>query len=129
MNTELTITKGQALVFVGPQGGGKTTLATQLAQKHGAFVEIDAHQLDNDSMLSSILDGEPDTVIVEGLPRRQKTLHSLKAMLTCDTVAIRPPYKNPRQVKAPNFIFCSSDMDALKGIDGNRRFRVVPVGI
>lgn len=123
-----TLTKGQALVLVGPQGCGKTTMASQIAQKHGSFIRIDDFELENEHLLAAALSGEPDTVIVEGMPAKEETLCRLKTMLTNDTITIRTAGQEPRLVKSPNFIFCSGDIEPVPGVDISRRFFVVRMG-
>lgn len=118
----ITLTKGQALVLVGPQGCGKTTMAERIAKKHGSFIRIDSCELDH--ALAAAISSEPDTVIAEGLPSNEAALVRVKSLITANEVAIKLPLQKPRMVKAPNFIFCTGSADPIPHIDG-RRFFVV----
>jgi len=126
-NSSYTITKGEALVLVGPQGCGKTLLALQIAKQHGTVTEISAAELEDNRQLRELLDREYNTVVVDGLPARQETLSKIKTLLTSESVANRGPYSTPRMVKTPNFIFCTGSDQPIPGGDCNRRFRVVRV--
>lgn len=126
-NSSYTITKGEALVLVGPQGCGKTLLAQQIAKQYGTVAEISAAELEDSRQFRYLLDREHDTVIVEGVPTRQVTQAKIKTLLTNDTIANRRPGSVPRMVKSPKFIFCSGNDQAVPGIDDTRRFRVVRV--
>ena len=44
---EYAFKQGMALVIVGPQGCGKTTLARKIAEQHGTFVETNAYELES----------------------------------------------------------------------------------
>lgn len=123
----ITLTKGQALVLVGPQGCGKTIMSERIAKKHGSFIRIDSCELDHDHALAAAISSEPDTVIVEGLPSNETALVRVKSLITANEVAIRLPGQKPRTVKAPNFIFCSGAADPIPHID-HRRFFVVRMG-
>lgn len=125
---EHQLTRGCALVLTGPQGCGKTILARKIAEAHGSWREIDAMKLDLPFDLGAALDGEPNTLIVEGFPEDDEGLRRVKSMLTSEMLLANRKYQSPKHVKAPHFIFCSGDVDALKLGQDDRRFRVVRVG-
>jgi len=128
MNMEHELKHGQALVITGPQGCGKTTLARKIAEKHGRFVEAEAHQLETHRGLNDLLASEPSTVICDGLPESEDMQARLKALITGDTVKVDRKQGAPKMVKAPNFIFCTGDADPLPMAAADRRFRVVQLG-
>lgn len=120
------IERGLALVLVGPQGCGKSLLARKLAADAGSFVEIDVDDLE--SPFTDYLADEPATCIVDGFPRTHHTRERLKAMISSPTAPLDRKGM-PRQFrKAPNFIFCTSDADALRLHPNERLFRVVRMG-
>lgn len=127
MKDSYTITPGEALVLVGPQGCGKSMLARQIAKQYGTVAEVSAAELEDSRQFRDLLDREHNIVIVDGVPTRQVTQAKIKTLLSYDTVANRRPGSVPRMVKSPKFIFCSGNDQPVPGIDDTRRFRVVHV--
>ena len=121
------IEKGRALVLVGPQGGGKTKLARKLAAATGSYRELDARDLESNSRFWPVLEQEPATCIVDGLPQGEDVLQRLKAMLTNTETVVCRKHGGPKRVRSPNFIFCTSDPEPLKHLEG-RRFHIVHMG-
>ena len=120
------LTKSQALVLTGPQGSGKTTLARDIAGRCGTFAEISVDDLIGHFGLGRALAAEPDTLIVEKMPRA--LLGKIKAFLGKDTIQCNQKYKAPRQVKRPNFILCINESDLPHWIASDPCFRVVRMG-
>jgi len=121
---EYTLQKGCALVLVGSQGCGKSTLARKIAAAYGSFVEVDATSLEGPFGLGRVLEDEPQVVIVNDLPDLRKELVDLKTLIDNDQVLCHRKGKQPKAVKSPHFIFCTGDASALRDT-GTRRFFVV----
>ena len=123
---EHQLTRGQALVIIGPQGSGKTTLAREIAAKHGSKVlEVCAHDLAGRFGIDNLLANNPDVIICEEFPIDAAARAKLKDLITSDTVTVNRKYQPPIKVRSPHLIFCSSGAEFLTEHD--RRYRVVSV--
>ncbi|HEY3432524.1 MAG TPA: DUF5906 domain-containing protein [Rhodocyclaceae bacterium] len=122
---EHELKQGQALVIVGAQGSGKTTLARKIAERYGSFIEVSADRLESHQGLNDLLAHAKQTVIVEGFPENKEQQCWLKALITTPTIKVEKKYGVAETVKVPNFIFCTSDADPLPKIEPGRRFRVI----
>lgn len=124
----------QALVLVGPPGCGKTTLATMLAAESGSFVKAEYWQVTNKRELSTLLQSEPRTVIVEDLNPLNPTLaidgrlQILKELITSSTTEIQSKGSPVRDVRTPTYIFCTGEAVPFAQEMSNRRFTVVHMG-
>jgi ABC-type phosphate/phosphonate transport system ATPase subunit len=123
----IDIERGRALVLTGPEGCGKSRLARQLASKHGSFVEISAYTLASPFDFGNALANEPQTLIVEDIPRDARSLQLVKSMLTSERVQCDRKGLEPKFVRSPNFIFCTNDANPFIGHD-DRRFAVFQMG-
>lgn len=114
--------RGTALVIVGPQGCGKSTLAQTIAKRRGKHQEIETgpgwgfH-------LRDALNGRVDVLIVDGVPG-QVELVDIKCMMTNSQIQVRPPYASRAEARpSPLVIICTQDANWLH--DGSRRFDVI----
>jgi energy-coupling factor transporter ATP-binding protein EcfA2 len=123
----ISLTKGQALVLVGPQGSGKTTIARAIAAQYGPYVEVSALSINTHSGLSAALQTEPNTIIIEGWPTPETALEEIKKMLGSEKTMCNPKFKEPRLVKSPLVIICSQVEGSLFIEQNDRRFWAVNV--
>lgn len=122
------LTRGRALVLHGPQGCGKTTMAREIAAAHGSYAEVDATVLDEPLRLGAVLDGEPDTLVVEGAPASMEGMQRIKQLLTSPTAIAQRKGQHPKQVRSPNLIICTDAANPLVLDAEDRRFEVVWLG-
>lgn len=121
--------RGRALVLIGPQGSGKSLLAHELARHSGTSVEALAEDLAKVNIQRRLLMAEAATCVVEGFPHSSRALGWVKSMITAEAVGIRTDSGAARQVRPPNFIFCTGDASALSLTTADRRFKVVRLEI
>ncbi len=121
---KLSIQSGKALVLVGSQGCKKSTIARAVALQNGAFVEIKAADLE--SQHQDWMSEHVKTVIVQGFPKKRRFREQLKRWITSPTFRVNRRMTYPVDMPAPNFIFCSSQVDELDRID-ERRLQVVEI--
>jgi Holliday junction resolvasome RuvABC ATP-dependent DNA helicase subunit len=125
---EIEQKRGEALVIVGKQGSGKSILARQIAAKTGGHCrEAGVHELERPFDRGILLADQPDTLIIDGLPKTREVIEMLKGLITSDTVLVDFPGQKSRIVKTPNFIFCSGDRDPLLAGMSDRRFHIVHI--
>lgn len=129
MNAEDKLTKGQALVIAAPHGYGATTLARQIAARNGTYAEIDAGDLVNPFGLGKSLANEPNTLIIHDLI----SVHDLasakiRKMIANPLIVCNQKRHKPREVKTPNFIFCTCPIDPAHEILSDPRFRIMEIG-
>lgn len=113
---------GEPLVITGPQGSGKTTLAREIAKKHGEFAEIEARDLER--LFHPWMNGEIKTLIVDGLPSTHHVKEFIRELLENEEVVAHRKGQQDHKVPAPNFIFVTGDVTPLKNCIG-RRYRVI----
>lgn len=126
MNMEYELKHGQALVITGPQGCGKSILAREIAAAHGTFEEVDAIRMGEHLGLSTAMEGEPKTLIVDGIPKMSKA--EIKALITSQTILVNRKFKMSKEVSTQNFIFCSGDANPIPLEADDRRVRAVHLG-
>ena len=108
----IKLKKGQALVIVGEQGVGKSSLAKDIAEQHGAYVVCSGSELTSGPFeLGRLVDGKPDTIIVEDFERCD--IAKLKKMIMSPQVRVDVRGKSPYMATMPNFILCGASVDAL----------------
>ena len=114
--------QGKALLIKGPEGCGKTLLASQLAGDHCPVIPVD--DLTRNAKFQNWADENNGVVIVEGFPAH-KDLGVAKLLIVSDKMLCNRLGKNPKKVDTPMFIFCTSDPDPLNMRAKSRRFHVI----
>jgi energy-coupling factor transporter ATP-binding protein EcfA2 len=120
------LNRGQALVLVGPQGCGKTTLAWNIAKAYGRAMEVEPFIFGSPFDLGSVLEAEPKVLIIEGLPESQSIMEKVKELLANSEVLCYRKGRQAQKVRTPHIIFCSGHTENMDGLD--RRFCVVNLG-
>lgn len=132
MNTnypvEYQLTKGQALVIAAPQGYGATTLARQIASRNGTYDGIDAWDLVSPFGLGNSLANEPDTLIIHDISADDLASAKIRTMIANPLIVCNQKRYKPREVKTPNFIFCTGPIDPAHEILSDPRFRIMEIG-
>lgn len=120
--------EGRALIIVGPQGSGKTTLADRIAKRVSRRM---SGRTDGEGVmhcyadalvanLNVILACEHDVVVADGFPTNMDQLELVKSVVTNENVAVNAKGRDPFTVKSPRLIFCCTEMPVLD--PAQRRF-------
>lgn len=124
----MKLTPGIALIIAGPQGSGKTLKARKIAADHGTFAETHAAILGDQFRLGALLTPQPASVLVDETPAALFASTAVKSMVSSLTTDVRRRGTAMTKVPTPNFIFCTSDVDAVRAMPADRRFHVVYLG-
>lgn len=76
--------------------------------------------------LCEAMANNPDTVIIDEISI-DKNLNLVKIIVTEKITMVQCQYQKPREIKTPNFIFCTGKIDPHNPIKSDRRFFVVGV--
>ncbi len=116
-------TEIKAMVIVGPQASGKSTVARKAAAKHGRYVEATYQDLQHPFGLGRALAGQPDALIIEEMPPSRAAWEWAKALIIEIEPLVHAPHKAPLRVRAPRlFIFTAQRVPSI--LPG-RRFEII----
>ena len=115
------------LLFVGPEGDGKSTIADNLMRSVLGFSHVRTIKTqDVQSDFNSWAVGAELGVFEELKDRQGKIVESLKPNITNSVVSITCKGKDPLEhPNLQNYIACTNHFDALSLAQGDRRFAVV----
>ena len=115
---------GTALVLVGPQACGKSTLARELAERFGSYAEIDVDLMGARFDFASVLRQRPQTIIIEGAPSTERQFVLIKELLTNPATLVSAKHGEAIEVPRPHVIICTHEEALTDRITVSRRFNV-----
>lgn len=121
---EHPLTHHQALLITGPQGSGKTTLAREIAARHGTYTEIEAIALKHRDQWKQLIATGAQTVIINDVYDK-RTLEHIKQLITMTKDDPIYTCYAPKKGPMPYFIATASSPKFIKTKFENRRFRIV----
>jgi hypothetical protein len=116
-----------AMVFVGPQGCGKSVHARNAAQALGPFQEIGVEELA--CKFWGWFEVGTKALIVEGWPSGGAGVAAIKRLLGAKRMLVHRKGEFSLEADVPKLIFCTSDERVLESLAGDRRFDVVNLGV
>lgn len=113
---------GKTLIIRGPQGCGKNLLAKSITGDDS--IQVTGYELDEpfNGFMS-----KASTIIVEEWP--DIDFGNLKRLITSQEIRVIEKMKEPKTIKTPQFIFCTSNKDVIPVDKQDRRFFIIDMDV
>lgn len=127
MKINFELEKYKSLIISGPEGSEKTIAAQQIAKLNGSYAIINEHQafwslFGTGNFIP--IDGV-DTVIVDEIESIKKVIQQMRTLAYCKTIRVNRIGKPVVEIEKPNFIFCTSDKNAIKLCAKDHKFTII----